>query len=336
MATKRMHRERTALRAAAAAAIAAALATAQGPAFKLERDGRWQLEREPEPGSDEAVVAEARRQLAEGRPGAAHARIDAWIQANDPDGRGASPWLAEAYLLRGDALVAQDREFKALFDYEVVASRFPDSTAFVRAIEREVEIAVMYSHGLRRRVWGFRIGAADETAVELLIRAQERLPGSVVAERAAIELADHYFRQREMKLAGEAYDLYLQNYPSGASRVKAMQRRIFTNIARFKGPAYDGAALIDAQQQIRRFSAELPGEAERLGINDALLSRVDESLAQQRLLTARWRLEQGDLASARYLLRRVVREHPGSTAASEAIQIMQRREWLLPSQEASS
>jgi len=320
----------TALALIAAALLIAPAAVGQGPAFTLERDGRWQLENEPEPGSDEAVIAEVRRLLADDRPGAAHDRIDAWIKENDPDAQGESPWLPEAYLARGDALVAMNQEFQALFDYEAVASRFPESTAFVRAIDRELHIARLYSNGLKRRVFGFRTAQTENTAVELMIRAQERLPGSVIAEQAAIDLADHYFRKRDMALAAEAYDLYLLNYPAGPNRVKAMQRRIFANIAQFKGPAYDSSSLLDAQQQIRRFAAQLPTEAERLGIDDALLARVDESLAQQRLDTAKWRLNRGDLASARFLLRRVIKDHPRSTASSEAIQMMNARGWLLP------
>lgn len=305
-------------------------ALAQGSSFTLERDGRWRLEREPEPGSDEAVVAEARRLLAENRPGGAYDRINTWIKQHDAESQGTSPWLAEAYLARGDARLAMGNEFKALFDYEVVASRFPASTAFVRAIERELEIARMYSRGLKRRMFGVRMGETEETAIELMIRAQERLPGSVIAEQAAVELADHYFRKRDMALAAEAYDLYLLNYPQGPNRVKAMQRRIYANIAQFKGPAYDSSSLIDAELQIRRFAAELPTESERLGIDDALLARIDESLAVQRLDTARWRIGRGDLASARFLLRRLVKDHPRSNAAGEAIQILSERGWLTP------
>lgn len=321
---------RTALLALVCALALAGSALGQGSSFTLERDGRWAVEREPEPGSDEAVIAEVRRHLAEDRPGAAFDRIDRWIKQNDPESQGTSPWLPEAYLARGDALLAMNREFKALFDYEVVASRFPESSAFVRAIERELGIARLYSAGLKRRLMGVRWGETEDTAVELMIRAQERVPGSVLAEQAAIDLADHYFRKRDMALAAEAYDLYLLNYPQGPNRVKAMQRRIFANIAQFKGPSYDSSSLLDAELQIRRFGAELPTEAERLGIDDALLARVDESLAMQRLDTAKWRLRQGNLASARFLLRRLVKDHPRSTAAGEAIQMMTARGWLLP------
>ena len=321
---------RTALLALVCALALAGSALGLGSSFTLERDGRWAVEREPEPGSDEAVIAEVRRHLAEDRPGAAFDRIDRWIKQNDPESQGTSPWLPEAYLARGDALLAMNREFKALFDYEVVASRFPESSAFVRAIERELGIARLYSAGLKRRLMGVRWGETEDTAVELMIRAQERVPGSVLAEQAAIDLADHYFRKRDMALAAEAYDLYLLNYPQGPNRVKAMQRRIFANIAQFKGPSYDSSSLLDAELQIRRFGAELPTEAERLGIDDALLARVDESLAMQRLDTAKWRLRQGNLASARFLLRRLVKDHPRSTAAGEAIQMMTARGWLLP------
>ncbi len=323
--------------AALLAALAAAPAAAQSNEFRLDGSGSWQQTDAPEPGTDEAVMAEARRLLAEENPAAAQKLLDAWIDEHE---RTDNPYLPEAYLLRGDALTARGEEFKALYDYEAIAKGFVSSSSYVKAIERELDIAVRYVNGLRRKFLGVRLLDAEDIGEELLIRVQERLPGSRLAERAGIELADYYFRERDMKLAVEAYGLFLENYPRSPYAPKAMQRRIYATIARFKGPSYNGAPLLDATVLVRRFASLYPAQAAASGLDEALLARLDESAGAEMLQTARWYLGQGDPVSARYILGRLLAQHPKTSAASAALQIMVERGWLnletyLPPEEAA-
>ncbi len=290
-------------------------------------DGRgWVESANPQPGTDEDVVGRARRALAEGRPSRAKSLLDDWIDANEFS---KSPLLPEAYLRRGDARVALGREDKALYDYEQVIKDYPGTEQFVIALERELEIGLRYLNGLRRRLWGtFRIEDATPIGEELLLRVQERLPGSRLAERAAIELADYYYRERELRLAADAYDIFVINYPKSEYQQKAMQRRVFANIARFKGPKYDAGGLLEAQILIRDFAQRFPAQAEETGMNDALVARLDESAAAQKLETAKWYFVRKDPASAHVLLSRLVRKHPQTIAAGEAIALMKERGWI--------
>jgi tetratricopeptide (TPR) repeat protein len=254
--------------------------------------------------------------------------LDEWIEVNEFS---KSPLLPEAYLRRGDARVALGREDKALYDYEQVIKDFPGTEQFVISLERELEIGLRYLNGLRRRLWGtFRIEDATSIGEELLLRVQERLPGSRLAERAAIELADYYYRERELRLAADAYDIFVINYPRSEYQQKAMQRRVFANIARFKGPKYDAGGLLEAQILIRDFAQRYPAQAEETGMNDALVARLDESAAAQMLETARWYFKRKDPTSARVLLTRLVRKHPQTIAAGEGIVLMKERGWISP------
>ena len=275
---------------------------------------------------DGAVIADARRALAADDPNLAFRLINEWIEANDGLG---SPWFPEALLIRGDALVARNSEYKALYDYERLIRQYPQSEHFATAIERELEIALRYMAGLRRRLFGMRILDASDTAVELMIRVQERMPGSQLAERAAIELADFYYRRREMSLASEAYELYLENFPNGPNRLKAEKRLIYSDVARFKGPQYDASGLRDARVRIRNFAQRYPGEAERTGINEGLIARIDESVASQMLESALWYQTQNEWPSMRYTLRRLIRSHPQTLAAQRAMDIMEERGWTI-------
>jgi len=296
-------------------------APAQPIVYELDEDRGWVRTQEPAPGTDEAFIAEVRRLIADDQPQRARSMLKKWLARNEGT---RNPWLPEARLLLGDAKTAAGREYRALFDYEEVITRYPDSQAYAKAVSRELDIAVRYANGLNRRIlFGLvRWGATSGLAEELLIRAQERMPGSAIGERAMIELADYYYRRREMSMASQAYDLFLQNYPESEYRRKALMRQVLSNIAQFKGPRHDGSGLEEARLLIQEFQDRYPLEAERTGLNEALLARLDESLGAKMLAAARWYRVRGDEVAARFALRRLLREHPRTVAASRGREML--------------
>lgn len=316
----------TALAAGMAVGVLAGVTMGQSSEYSLDGGGEWKQTAAPAAGSDEAVIAQARRALADRKPERAQSLLDPWIEKNENLDR---PLLSQAYLLRGDAKTAGGDEYKGLYDYEHgVIERFPATPEYVTALERELEIAIRYVNGLRYKWLGVRIFDASSIGEEILIRIQERLPGSRLAERAGIELADHYYRTHDLKLAGEAYELFLRNYPSSVHKMKAMKRRVECAVGQFKGPEYDTTSLKDATVLINRFSALYPSEAEKAGLNDGLVARIDESAAAELLESARWYFKQGDQVSARYNLKRLVQKYPGTAASTVAVETMSKRGWL--------
>ncbi len=303
----------------------AAGALAQPKTYELV-DGRWVLvDSQPEVQGDPNLVL-ARERLARGSDDAAVAMLDEWFEKN-PDPRGGM--VPEALLLRGDAHLAGGDEYRALLDYERVAREFSGTDALPIALERELKIANMYLDGLRVKLWGMiRIDSGRPLAEEIIIRINERLPGSRLAEQALLDLSDYYYRSRELRQAADAYDIFLKLFPKSDKRELAMQRRLYANIAQFKGPKYDASSLQDAQAQIEEYGAEFPAQAREKGLDDALTARLEESLAAEILETARWYLRVDDPVSARLTLNRLVRTHPRTQAAIDAQAIMQPRGWL--------
>jgi len=295
--------------------------------YELDPAGDWVESRTPDPATDEGRIAEARRLIAEGKASRAEDILDEFIEKYELKD---NPWLAEAYLARGDAKNARGREEAALYDYEEVIKNFAGSEVFTRAVEREMDIGVRYLHGLKRKFLGMRVVSGDRVGEELLIRVQERLQGSRIAEAANLELADFYYRNRDLRMAAEAYDVFLTNYPNSEFREKAMQRRVYANVARFKGPRYDASGLVEAEILISDFADRFPADAEKAGMNDALLARIDDSLALQLLDTAQWYIRRGDDVSARLTLNRLIRRHPLSAASQQALAIMNERGWMPP------
>jgi len=301
-------------------------AHAQSSEFKLDDSGQWSQTDAPEPGTDAAIMADATGYLAQADPKEANDILSKWLDKNK---RTRNEYIAQAYYLRGVARVDKGKEYKALFDFEAVIRDFPSSPYFLKAVEHEFNIGVDYINGLKRPLLGIRLETARPTGEELLIRTQERVPGSELAEQAAMILADHYYNRRELKLAAEMYSIFRQNYPNSNRVRQAMLREIESNIARFKGPRYDGSGLVDAKLLIEQYQQQFPAESIRSGITDGLNTWIDESAAQQVLDTARWYLKVDDGTSARFILTRLIRRHPATDAADESISIMIDQAWIV-------
>ncbi len=292
-------------------------ASAQVQEFKLDKSDRWTEPADVDPMSDEGQILIMRRALEANDPGRAHTLAARFIEA-----RPLSPLRAEALLVRADSTYRLDDEYNALYDYEEICRRYAGSEVFVTALEREFEIAKAYAGGRKRKFFGtFRIVSTYEDAQELLIRIQERLPGSELAEKAGLELADFYFNNRELTLAAEAYDLFLQNYPKSQHVTKAQLRLIYSYIAAFKGPSYDLTGLLEAKTRLRSLQVTDPALAQQVGA-DAILVRVYESEAAKLLSTADWYWQTDDAISAELFIRRVVKQYPDSVACLDALRVV--------------
>jgi tetratricopeptide (TPR) repeat protein len=311
---------------------AGAAALGQPAEMTLNEKGEWVAAAPAVRSADAMVMDEARRLLAEEKPGRARSLLNTWIEEHEFL---ESAHLAEAYLLRADAKTAGGNEYKALYDYEVVTKEFAATEEFVKAVERELEIGVRYLGGLRRKLLGMRIVRAESIGEELVLRTAERMYGSRLGERAVIELADYYYRTRDLESAAMAYEKFVQAYPRSQHATRARQQRIFASIGQFKGPNYDAAGLADAKVLIEEYAKDDPIGAQRANLSDALVARLDESIAAQMLEKAKFYVRRGDPVSARATLRRLIKDHPRSVAASQGQEIMDERKWMMPERAAA-
>lgn len=280
--------------------------------FTLEGD-TWTMQARPDPGTPEGELQAIRELIARGDGDAAAKAAVQW-QEQHPN----HPARVEALLLEGDAQVTRGSYYKALFPYEAVIRQYPGTEHYRTALERELNIAVLFTKGWKRAYLGVPLLPNHGEAEELYIRVQERAPGTDIGERASILLGDHYFLLGQMRQAVDAYDLFLQNYPASLQREWAMLRLIQANLATFKGPQFSATGLIDAAQRIKDYRRDYPIAAERIG-TDALLVRIDESLALKDYHVGRWYEQVNKPISAATMYQRLVRDYPQTGAAERAI-----------------
>lgn len=283
---------------------------------ELTEDGQWIAVDEPDPDSPDGKLLAMQRRLADDRPGGIVEEVSAWLERNP-----GHPQEPAAYLLRGDARMLRGYYYKAIGDYEQIVGLFPGTEYYRTALQREYDIAMLYIGGVKRRgnLVSFRLYPAGDIGVELLIRIQERLPGSELGERASIGIGDYYFDQGTMDMAVEAYSIFLEaTYPDSPQREWALLRLIQASLAQFKGPAFDPKGLFEAAQRLDQYRSEFPAAAERIGA-DALLVRIRESLAIKDLTTAQWYDTRGETLSAVTLYRRLILAYDDTAAAGQAL-----------------
>jgi len=282
--------------------------------YTLTDEDTWAAQPVEELSPSALELRQARLALAQGEYARAETLATRWLKRHKRD-----PLIPEAYLIRGDSLLARDEHYEALFDFEAVARLYPGSEAFVTALERELHIATLFVTGTKRKLWGLRILDVSTDAEEILIRVQERLPGSRLAEKAGMTLADWYFDERRISLAADAYHLFLELYPNSPQQSKARRRLIYCYLASFKGPQWQATGLYDARARLHELRAREPTVAEQVGA-DGLLLRIDEADAQRMLTTALWYLRINDPISTERMIRKLVERYPRTVAAREALQ----------------
>ncbi len=289
-----------------------------GQRYVMDTEGQWVAVEgdDAEPGPAEQGLAELRQLLADERYRDAERMAGRWLSAYPRH-----PAAAQVHMIRGEARLGRNRPYRSLYDYEHVIRRFPETELFWLAMQREFEIAERFLAGERRRLLGLPLLPARGEGEELMIRIQERAPGSELAERAGRELADYHFRRGQWEEAAEAYDVFLELYRDAADRDHARQRLVEASMNQWRGPAYDPSGLIEARHRLGLLAGEFPALAEQIDA-DAIDHELRENLAADREHSARWYVQRGEPVSAAYVYYRLARQYPDTEAGERA------RRWL--------
>src|SRR5215467_1933972 len=145
-----------------------AFASAQ-TSYQLDNKSGWTQQDQAAPDPEHAPLDNARRLIAQGQFSRARDLMDTWIDDHENSD---SPHLPEAYLLRGNARLGMDKEYSALFDYEKIANKYPESSSFAPALERELDVAILYLNGLRKPSLGMRLDSGVDVAEEIILRTK--------------------------------------------------------------------------------------------------------------------------------------------------------------------
>jgi len=302
--------------AVAVAAVVLCLAAwpcAQADEARVVWSGQgWVKAPPPEPGSAEGGLANIRSLVEAGQDSRALKAVDRFLQAHP-----ASPAREEAMNLAGQALINLGRYWDAYDRFEQQLSNYPNGAFFDRALDREYMIACAFLQGRRRRAMKiFRVGARDD-GIDILMRIAAHSPGSDLAERALLRVADYHFDRREYPEAIAVYDEFVKSRPRSTRRAYAMLRAARASLLSFRGVKWDETPLLDASVRFRVFARAYPVAAKRENIV-GILTEIRQTLAHKVYHSGMFYERTDRPRSAVFYYRKVLREYPDSQWADDA------------------
>lgn len=248
-----------------------------------------------------------------------------------------SPQRDRALTLAARALYLSGDRVKAFYYCDELLDSYPESPYYQPALELQFQIADEYLDGYKRTFLGLPLFEAEDEAIEMLFRIQQRSPGSQLAERALLRTADYFYADAQYDLAGDAYAAYARSYPRSPEVPRVRLRQAWSYLAQFRDAKFDATPVIDARAQLTDLMASNPQLAEDENLA-SLVDRIDSTMAQKLNVTAAFYRRTGKPTSAAYLYEQVLKTYPNTPEAEQARAALDRipaaaRERLLPPQE---
>ncbi len=293
--------------------LVASGALAAPPAAEF-RNGRWQPVEPaaPQPVSD-PDLDRVEQLLKSGQNSAAFKVGLYWIKTHDKK----SPLRDRAIFFLGQANYQLDDRIKAFYYFDEVMDEYPEGKLFYPALEMQYRIADEFLNGHKLRFLGLPLVSADEEAIEMLYRIQQRSPGSPLAEKALLRTADYYYSNSDYDLAHDAYGAYIKNYPRSPMVPQVKLRQAFSSLAQFRGIRFDPSTMMDARAELSDITMAYPDLAKEENVS-SVIAAIDQTLAAKLFETADFYRRTRESRGAAYMYRYLILMYPNSSQAVSA------------------
>lgn len=213
--------------------------------------------------------------LAQNQPRPAREMLLSWLKTHK-----SSALRDRALYLLAEAYYRLDDRILAFYHCDELLDTYPESPLYYDALAKQYQIADQFLAGHKNRVWGIFFFGAEDEAIEMLYRVQQRSPGSPMAEKALLRTADYYFESRQFDLASDAYAAYIRSYGRSPEIPRVRLRQAFSAYAQFEGTRFDPTPLIDARAQLADMLAAYPDLAREQNLL-SFIDRIDAALARK-------------------------------------------------------
>ncbi|MFA6133582.1 MAG: outer membrane protein assembly factor BamD [Phycisphaerae bacterium] len=291
--------------------------------FELE-GGKWSPTAPPAKGTAEGELSLIRSWIDHGDDGQVEQAAKDFLKQH-----GDSPLREEVMLLAGEAQVNRGRFFQGYEWFEKQLSEFPDGRFSDRALDREFAVAEAFLAGKKRIAAGIFFLPAQDEGIDILGRIAEHVPGTAMAERALLRVAEYHYAKQEYGKAADAYDRYLELFAKSKQAPDAMLKAAEATFRSFGGLAYDVTPLIEAEQRFREYSERFPISAKAANV-PATLAQIRNLRAGKVFSEAAFYERVGRPSAAAYYYRLVIEDYPHSDYAEQANYALEKLASRLP------
>jgi hypothetical protein len=171
--------------------------------------------------------------------------------------------------------------------------------------------------------------AAEPEGLQILHRIVEHAPGSALGDRALLRIAGYHFNHRNWAEAILAYDEYIKLFRNGAGVSYAALQSARASFLAYRGPEFDDAPLLDAEQRFKIFREHYPALATKNEV-DRTLTNIRDLRAQKLLTVAEFHHRTGPPKVQAFYYRQVIEQFPQTRSAELAQQRLARLGDLSP------
>ncbi len=228
-----------------------------------------------------------------------------------------SPEAEEVMTLAAAGEMIRDRYFQAYEWYEKQLTQYPNGQYAERAMEREYDIAEAFLNGKKRIVLAIFYVPAQDDGISILGKIAEHAPGSNLAEKSLMRIADYHYNKQDYAEAAKDYDRYMDVFSKSPRASYAMLQAAKSSYASFRGVEWDDTPLLDAQQRYRAFAARFPLQAEQANVARTL-ETIRVTMAHKMFGIAQFYERVHHVGPARFYYRLVIQTYPATPWQSAA------------------
>lgn len=288
-------------------------APCHGDSAEMVWDGaKWVTPKPPQPGTPQGDLQVIRDYIKAGENKTAIKSVDAFIIRHT-----ASPACEEAMNFAGQASMARGRYWDAYKWYERQLAAYPNGTFFARALDREYKIGDAFMDGRKRRAMKILRLSARDDGIDILMRIVAHAPGTLIAERAMLRIADYHYDREQYLEAIKAYDHFVRSNRQSRQLAYAMLRAAKGTVMLYRGVEFDIAPLLDATVRFQVLRDAFPKLAQRENA-DTILEEIRLQQAHKQYHTGRFYQRTHHLKAARAYFRSVLARYPGTEWAEKA------------------
>ncbi|MER3415515.1 MAG: hypothetical protein C4297_04780 [Gemmataceae bacterium] len=312
------------------------------PEQSVYRDGHWEIEPAPPPGTLRGDFASARVLFQQAQYDRAE-KVFRWLckraeREKDLD------TVEDCLFWEAEAQYAQRKYPAARATYQKLLENFPTTRYRAEAVQRQFDIADYWLNETREDMlaWDeYRQGKRglplpklvhfdrDKPLLDLeghAIKACEAVytqdPTGPLADRALFLAGGTSFYRENYLDADTYYSLLVEQFPRSPLAPHALELAIQSKIQLTGGPDYDGRKLAEARQLIDTALRTYPELRDRQSFLESTLLRIHDQQAEKDFRIAEYYRRTGHYGSAYFYYEIVRRRYPGTTWADRATERM--------------
>jgi outer membrane assembly lipoprotein YfiO len=228
-----------------------------------------------------------------------------------------SPLREDVFFMAAQSELARERYYQAYEFFEKVLEINPGGQYFHQSLQGEFECAQAFMRG-ERQVIGriFRI-RAEEEAIMIYQAIARHAPGSEMAERALLAVADYYFEEGDYLEAIEAYDAFNESFPHSTHAARTVLAGADCAWLFYAGPEYDETPLLEAMHRYSNFLEQFPNSPQADQVYRRL-DEINEARAERIYVQAEFYTRTHEPDSAIYCHELVIERYPHTTWAQRS------------------